>query len=276
MVARMTSSALLNDRAVVSVSGPEAGAFLQGLITNDALNRQEGAAFYAALLTAQGKILFDFLVVIRGEAFLIDCRADLADALVKRLTLYRLRSKVVIERRNDLVVVVAWGDAAIAGAGYADPRLASLGYRAIVSRDAIPQNFAGGDAYLNHRLDCGVPEGADFGQDKIFALDADLDELHAVSFEKGCYVGQELTARMKHRGTARKRVLAVATREGGALPPPETPISAGAGDLGTILSSYHARGFALIRLDRFANAGTAELAAAGTSVEITKPTWLFA
>jgi folate-binding protein YgfZ len=272
----MTSHALLGDRAVVAVSGPAAAQFLQGLITNDALSRADREAFYAALLTAQGKILFDFLVLLRGEIFLLDCRADLADALVKRLMLYRLRSKIAIERRDDLVVLAEWGDSSILRESFPDPRLANLGRRAILSHIDAPAGLAGPDAYLEHRLDCGVPEGADFGQDKIFALDADLDELRALSFEKGCYVGQELTARMKHRGTARKRILPIATSNGGALPTADSSVLAGKSELGGILSGYQSRGFALVRLDRWADAGATELTAAGVPVRIARPPWLSA
>ena len=270
----MSSLAHLTDRDVIAVSGPEASTFLQGLITNDTGSLSEGSTMYAALLTPQGKVLFDFLVVAREGGFLLDAPAVTADALIKRLTLYRLRSKVTIARRDDLAVLAGWDRAQLPDAGFADPRLAALGRRAIVSRDAIPQDAAGPDAWHGHRLDCGVPEGADFGQDRIFALDADLDELHAVSFEKGCYVGQELTARMKHRGTARKRVLPVATLDGTALTAAD--VSAATLEIGSVVSIYGARGFALIRLDRLAESQGAELRVAGTLVRVTKPAWLSA
>jgi folate-binding protein YgfZ len=272
----MNSICLLDDRAVVAVSGPEASGFLQGLITNDAESLPEGSAAYAALLTPQGKILFDFVIARRAGEFLLDCAADVANALVKRLLLYRLRSKVVIERRDDMAVLAAWNDTALPDPDFPDPRLTALGRRSIISRNSLPSDAVGAEFYLAHRLDCGVPEGADFAPDKIFALDAGLEELHGVSFDKGCYVGQELTARMKHRGTARKRVLPVATIDGSALAAPETPVGAGTCDLGAIVSAYGARGFALIRLDRLAENETSELQAAGTRVRITKPAWLSA
>jgi folate-binding protein YgfZ len=270
----MSSLAHLTDRAVVAVSGPEASGFLQGLITNDTGELAEGSAMYAALLTPQGKIVFDFLVVSRDGAILLDTPASTADALVKRLTLYRLRSKVTIDRRDNLAVLAGWDNAQLPDPSCIDPRLPALGRRAIVARGAIPQDAAGTDAWHAHRLDCGVPEGADFGQDKIFALDADLDELHAVSFEKGCYVGQELTARMKHRGTARKRLLPVATRDGAPLDIAD--VSAATLEIGSVISTYGARGFALIRLDRLAEAGAMKLHVAGTQVRVTKPAWLSA
>ncbi len=272
----MTSLALLDDRAIVAVSGPEATGFLQGLITNDVRSLAEGAAIYAALLTPQGKILFDFLVARRGDALLLDCRADAAGALAKRLLLYRLRSKVAIERRDDLAVLAAWDDARLPEPDFPDPRLPALGRRAIVERDGVPADAAGAQIYLALRLDCGVPEGTEFGEDRIFALDADLEELHGVSFEKGCYVGQELTARMKHRSTARKRIFPVRTADGRALAAPETPVRAGSHELGTILSTYADRGFALLRLDRLTEAGTAQLHAAEIPLLLAKPAWLSA
>ena len=135
---------------------------------------------------------------------------------------------------------------------------------------------AGPDAYLAMRLDLGMPEGADFGSDRMFALDAGLDELHAVSFDKGCYVGQELTARMKHRGTARKRLIAVATQDGSPLPGRDTSVTAGGQEIGAITSTYGARGFALVRLDRLAEAAGASLDAGGSAVSLTKQPWLSA
>jgi folate-binding protein YgfZ len=117
-----------------------------------------------------------------------------------------------------------------------------------------------------------VPEGADFGSDKMFALDAGLEELHGVSFEKGCYVGQELTARMKHRGTARKRLLVI---EGDSvLPPPGTDVKAAGHSLGEITSTYGARGFALIRLDRLQETGGAAIEAGNVPARVVKQSWL--
>jgi folate-binding protein YgfZ len=255
----------LADRAVLAVSGPEARGFLQGLVTND---MELGGARYAALLTPQGKILFDFIIVERGGVFLIDCAKPVREALQKRLTLYRLRAKVEIAPREDLSVLAAWDSSELADS-FADPRLPELGIRAIT---AAAQNDAD---YLSHRLALGVPESADFGQDKMFALDAGLDELNAVSFTKGCYVGQELTARMKHRGTARKRLLLVESLDGTTLVP-DAAIAAETREIGTITSVYGARGFGLIRLDRLAETGATPLEANGIPVRVTKQSWLTA
>ena|SRR5437763_9784402 len=260
--------AVLSDRAVIAVSGAEARTFLQGLITNDINKLAPDAALYAALLTPQGKILFDFLLYERDGTILVDCARVTAEALQKRLSMYRLRAQVEITSRGDLAVIASWnGDAK---GDWRDPRLAELGYRSIAVHAVDEPSL---DSCTAHRLDLGVPEGRDFGQDEMFALDADLEELNGVSFDKGCYVGQELTARMKHRGTARKKLLPIEAITGG-LPPPGARVSANGNDLGAITSIYRNRGFALIRLDRLAEAGDAPLETSGTPVSVKKPSWL--
>ena len=261
----MPQAAHLVDRAVLSVSGPEARSFLQGLITNDIERVKPGTPIYAALLTPQGKTLFDFLVFGQDGALLLDVAASQRDALQRRLTMYRLRAKVDIAARDDLAVVADWSAAG------SDPRNSRLGSREIVAANIADD---AGD-YLAHRLSLGIPEGADFGQDRMFALDADLDELNAVSFDKGCYVGQELTARMKHRGTARKRLLPIETLDGAALPDIGSAVMAGGRDIGEVTSVYGARGFALIRLDRLEEVGDAAMQASDTGVRVVKPSWLF-
>ena len=265
------ANAPLEDRAVIALSGPDAHTFLQGLITNDIGKLEPSKPLYAALLTPQGKILFDFILVDDGVGtLLMDCTATLREALVNRLTLYRLRAKVEIKARDDLVVFAGREGASLAG-GFTDPRLAALGQRAIAAK----QSNGTTDDYLSHRLALGVAEGADFGQDKMFALDAGLEELHGVSFDKGCYVGQELTARMKHKGTARKRLLPIGAVDGGVLPSPGTPVLAGQTNIGDITSAYGTRGFALIRLDRLDEIVNFTITVGDVSVNVTKPSWLF-
>lgn len=266
--------ARLDDRAVIAVSGPEARSFLQGLITNDIEKLAPGRALYAALLTPQGKILFDFILSEGDGAVLIDCARSARDALFKRLTMYKLRAKVVIEIREQLEVLASWNNVAVPAAiASSDPRLAELGRRAVGAQGEMPANVAGSDVYRARRLSFGIPESGDFGSDKMFALDADLDELHAVDFEKGCYVGQELTARMKHRGTARKRLLPV---EGAsALPSGDVSVTANGQDIGELISSYGTRGFALLRLDRLADAGEAALKIGSIELKAERPSWLF-
>ena len=264
----------LEDRAVIAITGAQARPFLQGLITNDVEQLDSGKGLYAALLTPQGKILFDFFLVEGDGAILIDCWAASRDALVKRLTLYKLRSKVAIEIRDQLAVLALWeGAGARQAISYPDPRLFELGQRAIIAMGEMPADHVSSKEYQQHRLALGVPESADFGSDRMFALDADLDELHAIDFNKGCYVGQELTARMKHRGTARKRLLPVEFAPSGTREP---SVTMDGRDIGEITSDYGRRGFAQIRLDRLSEAGAAVPHAGSQTVKLIKPSWLFA
>lgn len=261
------TAARLDDRRIIAVSGPEARAFLQGLITNDVEKIAPGRAVYAALLTPQGKILFDFLVAEGDGALLIDCASESRNALVKRLTLYRLRAKVQIEPRDQLMVAAGLdGRPAERGITFEDPRLAALGHRTIGAVAEMPDALEGAQAYHTRRLALGVPEGRDFGSDRIFALDAGLDELHGVDFRKGCYVGQELTARMKHRGTARKRLLVVEGQVGEG-----DEIRADGHVVGEVLSVPRpGLGFALMRLDKLGPEATAN----GSIVTVRHQSWL--
>ncbi len=270
----MTQPMLLEDRSVIAITGPEVRTFLQGLITNDIERVAPSRAIYAALLTPQGKILFDFLITEGDAALLIDCHRDARDALIKRLTMYRLRAKVQIEAREQLRVLAGLdSNAAGRGITFADPRLLALGHRTIGAQAEMPDTIPNAAAYHEHRLALGLPEAGDFGSDRMFALDADLDELHAINFEKGCYVGQELTARMKHRGTARKRLLLVESEH--SLPA-NGDLRAGGHSIGEIVSTYGTRGFALVRLDRLEEAGDATVEIDGARVTVTKQAWLSA
>lgn len=265
--------AQLEDRAVIAIAGPEARPFLQGLITNDVERLEAGKGIYAALLTPQGKILFDFFLVEGDGAILIDCLAASREPLLKRLSLYKLRSKINIEARDQLVVLAEWDGSTTQNAiSYADPRLPELGRRAIIAKGEMRRDPLHSDSYHDHRLSLGIPEGGDFGSDKMFALDADLDELHAIDFDKGCYVGQELTARMKHRGTARKRLLPIELSQDGEH---DAALTVNGKDIGEIVSVYGRRGFAQVRLDRLNEAGGAVPRAGDRTVKLIKPSWLF-
>jgi folate-binding protein YgfZ len=200
--------------------------------------------------------------------------------LVKRLTLYRLRAKVEIAARPDLAVAALWNDGGMIDAKadaviFPDPRLRDLGVRMIGTRAALGEatrNMADGD-YEAHRLKLGIPDSGDIPVDQVFALDAGLEELMGVSFKKGCYVGQEVTARMKHRASARKRFL---TAEIAGEVPSGTPVEAGGRELGTLGSGKDGRALALVRLDRLADAQEkqAPITAAGRQVILRKPGWL--
>jgi folate-binding protein YgfZ len=257
----------LEDRAVIAVAGPEARDFLQGLITNDVERLGTGRGVYAALLTPQGKVLFDFFLVEGDGAILIDCHAGARDALLKRLTLYKLRARIVIEARDQLAVLAEWNGAhARYAIAYPDPRLPALGVRAVIAKGEMRTDLPMAATYHAHRLAQGVPEAGDFGSDKMFALDADLDELNAVDFKKGCYVGQELTARMKHRGTARKRLLPLTGKAVAG-----DPVQAGNKEIGEVVSEH----FALIRLDRLDDAQGHAVSNGSNALELGKPAWLF-
>ena len=261
----------LTDRAVISLSGPEARGFLQSLISNDIERLAPGRGLYAALLSPQGKIGFDFFLAEGEGALLLDVAAAAREALLKKLKLYRLRAKVEITPRDELGVYAGLsGDAVRRAVSFADPRLADLPVRSIGAVAEMPAGLPGPEAYHAARLALGVPESGDFGFEKIFALDGGLDELHAVSFEKGCYVGQELTARMKHRATTRKRPLLVTAQAD--LPAAGVALTRDGGEVGEIIASYGRRGFASVRLDRLGEAR--EALAGAVPVTLTKPGWL--
>ena len=190
----------LKDRALIRLSGEDVRGFLQGLVTNDTSGN---LPVWAALLTAQGKALFDFLIWADQEDILIDCERDVAEALVKRLTLYRLRRAITIEREEGLAVHWApEGDL-----GVVDPRLSALGPRWLAPADA----GEGADAaWRAHRLALGVTEGrAELGDGTTLWLECNAAELNGVSFTKGCYVGQENTARMNWRQKVNRRLVVV-------------------------------------------------------------------
>ena len=190
---------MLTDRAVVRLAGDDVRGFLQGLVTNDVA---AALPIWAGLLTPQGKALFDFLVWADDDALLLDCEAAQADALVRKLKLYRLRRAVEIAVVPDLAVHWSRGG----GDGVPDPRDARLGHRWI----APPDEAATG--WHAHRLSLGIVEGiADLGSDATLWLEANAREQHGVSFTKGCYVGQENTARMHHRGKVNRRLAVVRT-----------------------------------------------------------------
>jgi hypothetical protein len=247
---------VLPDRAVIEVAGTDAATFLQGLITNDVTKATNGRAIYAALLTPQGKIIHDFIVAPASDGFLLDCARAHATGLAARLKKYKLRAKVTITERPDLAVIATPN---AAPDSIADPRLAAFGHRAYQATTA-PDNSA---AYHAHRIALGVPDSSDIEPETHFPLDCNFEELHGVDFDKGCYVGQELTARMKHRATARRRILRVSAP---ALPPPGTPITLGQTEIGDMMGSVGTSGLAIIRLDRLGDA--TEATAAGVTIRI--------
>jgi folate-binding protein YgfZ len=266
---------LLADRGVLRVSGPQCETFLQDLVTNDVTALASGEGRYAALLTPQGKILFDMIIIAIEEdgarAFLIDCAREQARDLARRLGFYKLRAKVTIEDRSDDIAVLAYFDAAPQAPGIVvrDPRSDSLGYRAYVPRQQADSAQSDTTAYNSRRIAAGVPKGGiDFTYGDAFPHEANLDRINGIDFRKGCYIGQEVVSRMQHRGTARKRIVHVTFS--GDPPPLGSEIKAGDTLLGMIGSSAGRHGLAMVRLDRAEEAkaaGTTPLAS-GVTLDI--------
>ena len=272
-------ASLLPSRAVLAIGGADARNFLQGLITNDIGKVQGAHAVHAGLLSPQGKILFDFFIVADGTGFLVDVAREKAEELAKRLAFYRLRAAVEIGEDQSREVAASWGgiparpDGAIL---YADPRLATLGYRAVLTKGMRPAELgcepATEQGYHAFRISQGVPEGGrDYAFGDLFPHEALFDQLNGVDFGKGCFVGQEVVSRMEHRGTVRKRIVPV---EGGAaLPGSGTSIEAAGVPIGTLGSVSGSSGLGLIRLDRVeeALARGETLAAGGVAIALRRP-----
>jgi folate-binding protein YgfZ len=246
---RMTSLAQLPARGVVAVGGEDRVAFLQGLVSNDVEQAVPGRAVWAALLTPQGKWLADFFVLSDGERLLLDCERAQAPMLAQRLGRYRLRSRATLADESEtLRVYAAWGGAPDLPAEVVaapDPRLPAAGWR-VLSAGELAAN-ADAEAYDAHRLVLGLPDGSrDMEAEKSVLLEAGFDELAGVSWSKGCYMGQELTARTKYRGLVKRRLVPVEIL--GPPPAPGTPVLRGGAEVGTMRSSAGTQGLALLRL----------------------------
>ena len=262
---------LLDDRGVFAVSGADRRGFLQGLVSNDVDKVGPEQARYAALLTAQGKYLYDFMMIEFGEAIWLDAEAGRLSDLEGRLSIYRLRSKVALDERPDLAVAAVFGKGALAAMGFSedpgvarpfasgvafvDPRLAALGVRCILPRADIRCVLEGTGlledgfpAYDRLRLQLGVPDGSrDLVPEKSILLESGFDELNGVDWQKGCYIGQELTARTKYRGLIKKRLMPVEID--GPAPAPGTIVTADGREVGEMRSSRNEFGLALLRLE---------------------------
>ena len=257
----------LKSRALISLAGPDWRSFLQGLITQDVETLKAGEARFAGLLTPQGRLLFDLFVVGLENGCLIDCAAAARDALIQRLTIYRLRAKVEIAA-SELAVSALWGAAA---AGWiADPRLPALGWRGYGADAAQGARLVSEADYERHRLALGVPGAADWGSDSAYPIEADFDLLGGIDFKKGCFVGQETTSRMKRRGTIKSRMAPIVFE--GAAPEAGSELLAGTLRAGEALSGADGRAMALLRLDRL-DAGDLTLAD-GRAFSVDLPPWL--
>ena len=267
--------ALLPDRALVTVTGPDATSLLQGILTCNVETLGDGEARLGALLTPQGKILFDFLISRRPDGFRLDVAIDKAADLVKRLSLYKLRAQAEIAADPTVAVAAAWDGATTSAetVAVADGRHPGLGQRLYASEGAFSADAAEAD-YHAHRIGLAVPEGGhDYEYGDAFPHEALMDQLGGVDFRKGCYVGQEVVSRMQHRGTARTRLLAAQYAEG--APAPGSEIQAGQKVLGRIGSVAGSRGLAMVRLDRLGDALAAGeiLRADGKPLAVGRPAY---
>src|SRR6202048_2674142 len=279
-------AAFLPDRGVVKVSGEDARNFLNGLVTTDVTLLRPGLGRFGALLTPQGKITTDFLITEapagHGGGFLIDVPRALAKGLADKLGFYKLRAKVAVENLTDsLGVLTVWGGepAMKPDLSFADPRNDALGWRILVPEelkqkvaDLIGADLADSDAYEAHRIACGAPRGGlDFMYGDAFPHETNMDRLHGVDFDKGCYVGQEVVARMQHRGTARTRTVKIIVD--GPAPEPGAAILAGDKPGGNIGSAAGRSGLGRVRIDRVADALDAGVAltSGGVAIRIAEP-----
>jgi folate-binding protein YgfZ len=280
------SFSLLPHRGVLAVGGPDRIAFLQGLISNDTTRVAPGTAIWAALLTPQGRFLNEMFVADGGDdTLLLETEHDRAPALARKLALYKLRSKVTVEDRSTAMEVAAVFGVASASlpqlpgvVAFADPRLPALGYRllgasgtlatALAAHGLTPAPF---EAYDALRLKLGVPDGSrDLPIEKALLLENGFDELHGVDWNKGCYMGQELTARTKYRALIRKRLLPVNIE--GDVPAPGTVVQMDGKDVGELRSGSGSRALALLQLDAVQSG--APLSADGRRVSPEFPEWL--
>ncbi|MBS0522917.1 MAG: folate-binding protein YgfZ [Proteobacteria bacterium] len=275
------SYSLLPHRSVIAVGGQDRAEFLQGLISNDTKKVGPGQPIWAALLTPQGRFLNDmFVVEDDAGTFLLETERERAPALAKKLKMYTLRSKVTVEDRSDAMeVAVVFGPGAdkvvpVAGAtAFVDPRLPELGVRVLAPVGQAARLLGLGEApvteYEALRLRLGVPDGSrDLRVEKALLLESGFDELHGVDWQKGCYMGQELTARTKYRGLIKRRLFPVKVE--GALPPPGSPVERDGREVGEIRSGLGDRAIAMLQLE----AARAPLSSAGAKIVAEVPDWM--
>jgi folate-binding protein YgfZ len=282
----------LTERAVLKVAGPERAAFLQGLISNDTRKLAPERALFAALLTPQGKFLFDLFLAEAGETIWIDAEATRLADLKRRLTLYKLKAKVAIEPAPNWLAAAAFGPGALTklglerpgqakpfadGIAYADPRLAEAGARLFLPAGPglaplLEMGFAQGGVadFRAHRYRLGLPEGsADQALEKDVLLELGYDELNGVDFDKGCYMGQELTARTKYRGLVKKRLVPVSLE--GPQPAPGSPVTLAGEEAGELRAIADGLGLALIRLEKLDSSMVFDCA--GAKLAALRPVW---
>jgi hypothetical protein len=280
------SFSLIPHRSVIAVGGADRVEFLQGLISNDTTKVAPGRAVWAALLTPQGRFLNDMFVADGGDdTLLLETERERAPALAKKFSLYKLRSKVTVEDRSAAFeVAVVFGTGAeraleIDGAiSFVDPRLAELGVRVLAPAGTVAALLSARgiaaaplDDYDALRLSLGVPDGSrDLPVEKALLLESGFDELNGVDWKKGCYMGQELTARTKYRALVRKRLFPVSVE--GALPAPGTSVYLDGKEVGELRSGSGRRALALLQAE--AARGPGPLLADGVQLIATIPPWM--
>ncbi len=284
---------LLDDRAVLRVGGADARAFLQNIVTNDVTRVSANRAVWAALLSPQGKYLHDFFVIAMDDALMLDCEAARIDDLAQRLKGYMLRSKVEIAQ-VDWAVAALMGTDADAGAlvgfegqggpfagglCYVDPRYGGLGARALIPAGAVAELQAAGfeqveAAIYDYTRAClGIPDASrDLIVDKALPMENGFDALNGIDWDKGCYIGQEMTSRMRYRATIRRQLLPVSIE--GPVPDPGTKIMVGDKEAGEMRSSAQDIGLALLRIDALASLGDGRLTAGDSTLTPLRPPWL--
>jgi folate-binding protein YgfZ len=283
----MIRAAILPERTVLRVSGEDARHFLQNLVTSDIEGLGAGEARFAALLTPQGKILFDFFVLAvaeeEGGGFLLDVPKALAAEFLKRLTFYKLRAKVELEPRPDLAVAVALegNPPEEIGFAFADPRHPKLGTRIVLPAADVEAalgkagfKIAGAEEWERLRISLGVPEGGkDFVYGDTFPHEANMDQLGGVDFAKGCFIGQEVVSRMQHKSVTRTRVVPVAYKD--VTPLEGVEVKIGEKAAGFLGSAAGGRGLAKLRLDRVEDGLKAgeSLSAGNIALTLVKPDW---
>jgi len=288
------SFALLDSRGVLAVSGPDTRRFLQGLVSNDVERVGPTQGRYAALLTAQGKYLHDFMMIEVAGAIWLDAEAERLGDLKRRLLLYRLRADAALEERPDLAVAAIFGSGALEAAGllgesgaarplgsgviFADPRLIALGARCILPHSDIRATLAAAGlgevdfaTYDRFRLEFGVPDGSrDLVPEKSILLEAGFDELNGVDWQKGCYIGQELTARTKYRGLIKRRLMPVEIE--GPTPASGTIVTADGREVGEVRSSRDGVGLAVLRIEAVVEGKP--LRAGSAAISAIPPRWM--
>jgi len=264
----MTHLAFLSGRSVIALSGADRVGFLNGLVSNDVAEAAPGRVVWSALLTAQGKWVADFFIFAEDGRLLLDCEAAQTTMLLQRLQRYKLRADIALTSTG-LGVYVAWdGEPEAQGMTAApDPRLEAAGWR-LIGPPGLAANADAG-AYDLHRLSLGLPDGSrDLESEKTVLLEAGFERLNGVSWTKGCYMGQELTARTRYRGLIKRRLVPVRAQRD--LPPPGTPVTSEGRDIGHMRSSSGTIGLATLRIDAL---GAKDISCGAINLEVVGPAW---